>query len=194
LIDIIANAARDMSAIVDDLLVASRMELDEVRVMAAPLDVEAEVRRVLSDLKHMLKEPPSVEVHQPGVWAVGDGHRVRQILRNLLVNTVRYGGPLLRIEVMGNGQNCWVRVADDGSGIPPDENQQLFEPFARFHGHEGQPGSIGVGLSISRRLARLMGGDLTYSRHQDCTVFELTLPAVVGAQVEGQRSAVPATT
>jgi signal transduction histidine kinase len=161
-IDVIADAARDMSAIVDDLLVASRMELDEVRVMAAPVDVEEEVRRVVADARHMLKGTPAVEVHEPGVWAIGDSHRVRQILRNLLINVVRYGGSLVRMEVGGDGQRCQVRVADDGSAIPPEEAPRLFEPVARFYRHEGQPGSIGIGLSTSGRLARLMEGELSY--------------------------------
>jgi signal transduction histidine kinase len=73
-----------------------------------------------------------------------------------------------------------VRVRDTGRGIPPDQLERIFEPFVqldRHRTHESQQG-IGLGLAISRELARGMGGDLTVaSRPGAGSTFTLTLPA-----------------
>jgi signal transduction histidine kinase len=66
-------------------------------------------------------------------------------------------------------------VVDDGPGVPPGEEEAIFQPYIRNRSDQALPGSIGLGLSVSRRLARLMGGDLVYSRDHG-SVFELSLP------------------
>ena len=68
--------------------------------------------------------------------------------------------------------NASVRVEDNGAGLPYDEWERVFEPYYRFHEAAGQPDSVGIGLAISRRLARLMAGDLSYRRVDDWSVLE----------------------
>jgi signal transduction histidine kinase len=70
---------------------------------------------------------------------------------------------------------CIVAVTDRGEGIPEDAEVKMFEPYARFGPADGQPLSVGLGLHVARRLARIMGGDLTYRRHDGETIFEVTL-------------------
>ena len=65
---------------------------------------------------------------------------------------------------------------DNGQGVAPWEQEAIFEPYHQAASVEGTPGSIGLGLPVSRRLARLMGGDLRYHRRDGHSVFELTLP------------------
>jgi signal transduction histidine kinase len=60
--------------------------------------------------------------------------------------------------------------------VPEDERERIFEPYASAHGVRAHAGSIGLGLAVSRELARLMGGDLTYRYQDDESIFELTLP------------------
>ena len=67
-------------------------------------------------------------------------------------------------------------VMYDEAGVPEDDRERIFEPYASAHGVAGHPGSIGLGLAISRKLARLMGGDLTYRYQDGESVFEFTLP------------------
>ena len=69
-----------------------------------------------------------------------------------------------------------LRTCDNGSGVPEDERERIFEPYASARGVRAHAGSIGLGLAVSRELARLMGGDLTYRYQDDESIFELTLP------------------
>ena len=108
------------------------------------------------------------------VTATADPTRVRQIVRNLLTNALRYGGPVIWVSAGSEGDKAFIRVHDNGPGIPPDRQNQIFEPYESVHESIGTPGSVGLGLTISRKLARLMGGDLTY-RIADGSLFELTL-------------------
>jgi signal transduction histidine kinase len=71
----------------------------------------------------------------------------------------------------------FVRVRDDGPGVPAGLRERIFDPYESAHDPAGQPGSVGLGLTVSRKLARLMGGDLTYCYEEATSVFELRLPA-----------------
>ncbi|GIU92987.1 MAG: hypothetical protein KatS3mg011_1893 [Acidimicrobiia bacterium] len=66
-------------------------------------------------------------------------------------------------------------MADDGPGIPEEMWERIFEPFERAHRIDTQPNSVGLGLTVSRWLARKMGGDLVY-QHSGESVFTLILP------------------
>jgi signal transduction histidine kinase len=70
-----------------------------------------------------------------------------------------------------------VAVVDNGADVPPGSEETIFEPYRSAHDQARQPGSVGLGLALSRSLARLMHGDVTYSRRGQNTWFELTLPA-----------------
>src|SRR5690606_2480421 len=107
--------------------------------------------------------------------ATCDPARLRQVLRNLLTNAERYGGPNVAIFVDVEGDFVVVDVVDDGAGIPRRDWDRIFEPYQRAHDAPGQPDSVGVGLAISRQLATLMGGSLDY-RYSDRSVFRLRLP------------------
>lgn len=108
--------------------------------------------------------------------AYADPLRVRQILRNLITNAQRHGRPPVTITGSMSEGRCVVTVTDRGKGIPKDAEMRLFEPYARFGPADGQPLSVGLGLHVARRLARLMDGDLTYRREDSETKYELTLP------------------
>jgi signal transduction histidine kinase len=108
--------------------------------------------------------------------ALCDPARLRQVLRNLLTNAERYGGPNVAVVVDTEGDDSVVvDVVDDGPGIPPHDWDRIFEPYQRAHEAPGQPDSVGVGLAISRQLATLMGGTLDY-RYDGRSVFRLRLP------------------
>lgn len=173
---IIAEQSSDVAAIIDDLLVAARADIGRVRVLSERVDLRAEVQAAslaLSARREVIRLP-----HETAV-ARGDRLRVRQIFRNLLVNAVRYGGSEVIVEIVPSDQTVIVKVADNGPGIPLRDRDHLFEPY--FHGNRaiGQPASIGLGLTVSRQLARLMGGDLVYRHKARGSVFELTLPSEV---------------
>lgn len=169
----ITEQASDIANIVEDLLVAARAEIDTLHVSEVPVDLRAQLTQVLETTR--VATPHQIEIVGQSVIALADPGRVRQILRNLLTNAARYGGTHVQVRMHSDGSNAFLQVCDDGPGIPEHDSETIFEPYRRSHMTPGRPGSVGLGLTVSRTLARLMGGDLTY-RHRDGTsVFELTL-------------------
>jgi len=171
LMGLVAGQAEEMSNIVEDLLVAARAEMGAITVETAAVDLEAELTKALGGLGIVVDETPAAI---PDV--VADGSRVRQILRNLLTNAVRYGGSKRRILAGSESESVWLEVRDDGEGVGVDEASEIFKPYSTAH--SGVSGSVGLGLSVARQLAELMGGSLSYRRDGDETVFRLELPAV----------------
>jgi signal transduction histidine kinase len=123
---------------------------------------------------------------------VGDEDRVRQILINLLNNAVKFSEPggAVRIESgrtttpdvdarLVPGPFVYWRVADGGVGIPLEKQATIFDPFVQVdHGRTRQTEGSGLGLTISRRLARLMKGDVTvHSMPGHGSTFTLWMPA-----------------
>ncbi len=183
---LVAEAAQDISFIVEDLLTAARHESKSLRVSRVPVNVGAEVAQVVAQV-HAADEH-SIDVKAGSATAWGDPARVRQVLRNLLVNALRYGGENIRITAAADGSVVRVEVSDDGDGVPAGHERRIFDAYEQAQDGAQQPGSMGLGLGISRDLTRLMGGDLTYRRHNTETIFELTLPAAEdepGAEVSG---------
>jgi signal transduction histidine kinase len=169
LMGLVADQAVEMSNIVDDLLVAARAEMGRVAVEATVVDLQSQLEAAIEGLGIEIRELP---VSTPS--AIADPSRVRQVLRNLLTNAVRYGGPNRRIVSGAFFDYVWLEIRDDGPGVTSDEAVHIFEPYGTAH--SGVRGSVGLGLSVSRQLTELMGGSLTYRRDLDETVFRLELP------------------
>jgi hypothetical protein len=133
----------------------------------------------------------------------GDEDRVRQILVNLLTNALKFTAPGGRVSVqwgvttapdrdarlVGSGPWVLVRVEDTGIGIPSDQIAAIFDPFTQVEGGHTRPNDgSGLGLTISRRLARLMKGDLTVrSQLGKGSVFTLWLPEASAAAKDEAR-------
>lgn len=178
----IAQQSSELEALIEDLLIAARADIERVHVRAAAVDLKAVVDGVVELLDVSGGgDKTGVAVHGSGT-ATADELRVRQIVRNLLQNARRYGGNTIRAEIAGNGESCAIRVIDDGSGVPGGRIDEIFEPHMRAHSSNGNADSLGLGLYVSRTLAMLMGGCLTYGREKDETVFTLRLPAYDPAQ------------
>ena len=177
LVSAIAEQASDVANIVEDLLVAARAELGELDVVAVPVDLTAQVAQVIEaggpKLGHVTT--PAREVERR--IAVADPGRVRQIIRNLLSNAIRHGGPDVSVKIHRRESTIFLSVIDDGDGLPRDEWERVFGPGEQSHTLPGTPGSVGIGLTISRELAGLMGGELAYRCENGHSIFELSLPA-----------------
>ncbi len=169
---LIADQSRDMASLIEDLLVAARADIGAVTIKAVPVDVRRELESVLSSMPDVFL----LENHVRHTPVVGDPSRIRQILRNLLTNASRYGGPNVRASSTFDGTSVIVSVSDNGDGIPMDLRAKIFEPYERAHSAKGVTGSVGLGLSVSRTLAELMGGSLSYRHTSGESVFDLTLP------------------
>lgn len=128
----------------------------------------------------------------PSIVARGDREKVIQILVNLLSNAIKFTPPGGRIaidcEVTEN--TVLIRVCDTGIGIPVEKLESIFDPFVQVKGGvTGPEGGVGLGLAISRSLARAMHGDLTVeSALGEGARFTLTLPRPVSASPATGRS------
>ena len=174
---LVVAQGEEISHIVEDLLASARSGMGTLRVSRVPVTLRAQVAQVIEATP--APAGASIEVVGEGGFALADPARVRQILRNLLVNAFRYGGDSIRIEVGDTRQTVRVLVADDGAGVPAADADRIFLPYESSADHAGQPGSVGLGLAVSRELAQVMGGDLTYERRNHETVFALTLPSLL---------------
>ena len=172
----IVQHSQEVADLVEDLLVAARADMGQIEVANTSFDVVAQVSRTLSAGGSFTTDV-HVESGPDQVRAVGDPARVRQIVRNLLTNAERYGGSAVTISIGTVDDRVLVGVADDGPGLPRHEWEKIFEPYHRGHHTPGRPGSVGIGLAISRQLAELMGGTLVYMHQKGRSVFLLTLRA-----------------
>jgi signal transduction histidine kinase len=174
LLDLIATESNDLAHLIEDLLVAARADIGTIVVRRMPIEIRAEVEMV----QQAIVQERGVLIDAGGIdgWANADPLRFRQIVRNLIVNAIRYGGDIVRVESKANLDGCFLYVWDNGDGIPEDRREAVFEPYKRAHSSAGLPGSVGLGLSISRQLAQLMGGDLNYDYQTGWSVFTLRLP------------------
>lgn len=171
LLEMVRSQTDEAVSIVDDLLVAARSELGQMSLLSQRIELRSQVEGVLSGLGGDY-EAITVTGINPSV--IGDPVRVRQVVRNLVTNAKRYGGRRISLVVERTSTMGIVRVIDDGDGVDERLADRIFTEFAT--GAHEVPGSIGLGLHISLRLAELMGGGLRYERVAGDTVFELALP------------------
>ena len=171
LMDLLVEQTDELTGIVEDLLVAARSDIRKVAVHNQEVALLTMVEQVL--------ESTGVDATirgEPGN-ALADPQRVRQILRNLLTNAQRYGGPKVRIDFAEGAGWTEVSVADNGAGIPLDKRQSIFESYESAHAPTSDVQSVGLGLYIARNLARAMGGDLEYAYDGSWSHFRLRLPS-----------------
>lgn len=170
LLELVSEQANEMARIIDDLLVASPSHEQQVAIELAPTDACAEIRTLATALDVSVKADGSV-------MALADAGRLRQVVRNLTTNAARYGEPPVEISVYAEQDRVLIDVSDHGPPIPESQRDRIFEPFQSAADASDRPaGSVGLGLAVSRMLARRMGGDLTY-RHDGRSVFTVALPA-----------------
>jgi signal transduction histidine kinase len=171
LIALIADQSLDVSRIVDDLLVASLTDTGSLEIISQQVDLAVEATTVLRSIGDAIP----VETGTETANVMADPTRVRQIVRNLLTNAIRYGGPNIRVVVDDAGDHTALQVRDDGSPLPQQLRTTIFEPYFRARQRAGVTGSVGLGLTVSRQLAHRMGGDLTYDHDGSETIFTLAL-------------------
>ncbi len=174
LLGTIVRQAADLTNIVDDLLVSAKNDMGALHLTLVPVTLRAQAAQALEDFEQ--DQVSHISVTGEPARATGDPGRVRQIIRNLVSNALRYGGTEVRIEVSSDVDAAKVFVYDSGPSIPFEDRELIFEQYQRASNVVGPAESLGLGLSISRELARHMSGDLTYRHENRESVFELSLP------------------
>jgi PAS domain S-box-containing protein len=168
----LARGGARLSALVDELLTASRLEAGVLSVEPVDFDLSEVVAEVVRDVAG---SSPSLVVNELGSAPVhADRGRVHQMVTNYVTNALRYGGPPIVITSTRTPEGVVLRVDDSGSGVPPEMVPRLFGKFARGSVHQG----TGLGLFIVRELARAQGGDAWYEASDGGgSSFALRLPS-----------------
>jgi signal transduction histidine kinase/ActR/RegA family two-component response regulator len=167
---LITDAGRLMTGMLNDLLDHSKIEARGMTLEARNFDLSnfvAQTERFWS--APAAEKGLSLETIAPATpaWLRGDPHRLRQVVNNLMSNAIKFtprGRIALEAEVepVEGGMRLRLTVRDQGQGIAPEAMARLFTPFAQGSAEVARTyGGTGLGLTVSRDLARLMGGDLT---------------------------------
>jgi len=164
LLAVISEQSDRLAAMVNDILLASRVDSPELAVATEPVEVAALASDVLAAVRALAGEGLMLElIAPPALPAVAaDREKLRQVLANLLVNAAKYSPAGGRVEVEltpRRGREITIAVRDEGLGIATAEQSLIFEKFYRADANmtRGVSGS-GLGLYISRELAARMGG------------------------------------
>jgi signal transduction histidine kinase len=163
----IQSASRYLLTLITDILNFSRVEAGQVELRPAMIRVDA----VLASARELMQ--PHIESRgirfevvppDPTLELFADQERLQQILLNLLMNASKFTPPGGRIRMWADSRESEVHlhVEDTGIGIPETELEKIFEPFVQLdrRAHRESQQGVGLGLAISRDLARRMGGDL----------------------------------
>lgn len=179
----VSFAADRLGRMIDDLLWASRLETDQLRLDPKAFDLGQMIDRVLTWFQphaqgcHLVSDAPDKRLH---VWA--DPARVEQVLVNLLTNAAKYSPSestiTVRTQLWQDPSRVAVHVIDEGIGIAAEHLPHLFD---RFYLTEDSDKGVGLGLPICRGLVEAMGGEIwVVSELGKGSTFSFTLPVEVG--------------
>jgi signal transduction histidine kinase/ActR/RegA family two-component response regulator len=162
------SSADALLVVIDDILNVAQIEAGKLRIESKEFNLGRMVNETAT-LASKLAQQKDLDFRwtlDPTIpeLLLGDSVRLRQILTNLLGNAIKFtdqGGVNLAMRRLGNGENCDLRceVTDTGTGIAPEHQRQLFQPFAQADmATTRRVGGTGLGLAISKQLVELMGG------------------------------------
>jgi PAS domain S-box-containing protein len=179
----IRHSAWHLVELIDEILSFSRAEAGKEQVRLQETDAADVVGSVVSLLEpEATRRGVRLNGHVPvPARVITDSGKLRQIVMNLVGNAVKFtdqGEVSVLIET-SDGGSITIRVRDTGPGIPPDQLEHIFEPFTQCdQEHTREKGGAGLGLAVSRRLARLLGGDVHVESVPGLgSTFSLTLPS-----------------
>lgn len=181
-LEMVRGSSRHLLALINDVLDISKIEAGQLEVRREPFDLAACIERAVGAVRPLAeKKGLTLESSVPvGVGqVVGDSRRVEQVLLNLLTNAVKFTDRgRVSLEVASDDDRVRMTVRDTGVGIQSADLAALFQPFRQVgsglaRSHEG----TGLGLAICRRLAGLMGGDVSVeSEWGSGSAFTFALP------------------
>ncbi len=178
LIELINVESGELSRMVEDLLTAARLDARALNFTFAALDPAEELATVVSPF---LRSASNIEVRCEAAPLWADQIRFHQVIRNLVSNAVKHGGPNIAVHGGRDGMAFVCTVSDDGDGIPAEYEERIFERFVHSGDTPLLVGSIGLGLAIASSLTETMGGSLAYERAGGTTRFTVRLPGFAPA-------------
>ncbi|HSN93257.1 MAG TPA: HAMP domain-containing sensor histidine kinase [Anaeromyxobacteraceae bacterium] len=180
-VEVLGRQVARLERLLEDFLDASRIEAGRVALSVAECDLR-DLAREAVELFEDASPRHAVELQAPSepLRARCDPARVAQVLNNLLSNAIKYspaGGNVV-VSAAREGDLAVLAVSDEGIGVDLEDRERIFEPFRRGASARDLPG-VGLGLSISRRIAEAHGGRIEVAnRPGGGSLFRLCLPAV----------------
>jgi PAS domain S-box-containing protein len=192
---IINRSGEHLLTLINDVLEMAKIESGRTQLENSPFDLGNMVRDVTDMMQMRAREKGlTLQVDQSSRfprYITGDEVRLRQVIINLLGNAVKFteqGGVTLRLGTKQNGiSHLLIEVEDSGPGIPPQDQQRIFEPFVQL-GEQGVNRGTGLGLTITRQFVQMMGGSISLKSALDKgTQFRVDLPLHEAAESDVAR-------
>lgn len=169
-----------LKSIIRKLLLLSLADAGRLELTLKPLDLTAAVETLLEDSEVLAPDLKVSCEAERGVWVDADAELLGQVLHNLAANAIKYNRPGGRVHyrLQQRARLARLTVTNTGAGIPPEDAGRVFQRFYRAsRARDRAADGVGLGLSLSREIARAHGGDLALSPGgRDATSFVLTLP------------------
>lgn len=183
-VEIIQKNAVELTHLLNQVLDISKIEAGQLLIETRETAVRETIQDVIRLMSLKAKEAEDQIVFHdsdlPNRKAWTDSTKFRQILVNLISNAVKFTRKgTISIHACDQGENFQVEVIDTGAGMEPEFLPRLFEPFSQAHNEAStRAGGTGLGLAVTRRLARALGGDLVLVRTElgQGSHFRVTLP------------------
>ncbi len=176
-IEFIVEGAHRMKYLIDDLLTFSRLNTQAKKF--ENVNLETVLNEVLSNLTVSIEESNAIITHDPLPTVNADKTQMMQVFQNLIANAIKFHGsnpPKIHISAHKDEKEWKFAVTDNGIGIDPEYQKQIFEVFKRLHTREEYPGS-GIGLSVSQKIIRRHGGNIwVESELGKGSTFYFTIP------------------
>lgn len=173
---IMTDQTEELHALIEDLITFSRIEAGGITIKPLNIKLRGLVQDVVSGLGQRAASVSNQVPH--GLDVPVDPPRLRQVMRNLIDNALKYGKPPIVVSAKSDGPVVRCSVLDGGDGIDPEKVHLVFEPYARLvdDANMSQPG-VGLGLPIVRQLVEAHGGTIRVVMEGEMAGFEFALPS-----------------
>ncbi len=191
----IIKAGKHLLDLINEVLDLSQIETGDLKVRLSPIDIHT-LKNEVVDLAMPLAREKEVQIYDENkdekpVYVIADKTRLKQVLINLTTNAIKYNKPDGRVTLKYSvdGERLKLEVSDTGKGIPDELKSNLFTPFERLGAELTDVQGTGIGLSISKKLMELMGGDISFeSKVDEGSSFFIDIPLAEQPEVQKEKS------
>jgi len=189
-LDRISKAIDTEIGLINTLLTSAKLEGNKVEIRREKVDIKESIEMSVHGNEKELKEGVKIDIEEGLPFAYADRIRVMEILDNLISNAVKYTDKgRIDIQARSKGENIEISVRDTGKGIPKEDIPKLGSKFYRANNYLGskivRPGGTGLGLYVTFRLVKLMGGKISVeSEEGKGSTFTFTLPIYTNQKLD----------
>ena len=177
----IKRETANMTSLINDILMISRLETKEAEVTLSDVRLAPLVKEVCASLEPLAKEyQVSLEINCRPLMIYANTQQMRELFNNLIINAIKYNRPMGKVWVTVSSEqsDIIITVKDTGVGVPEDAKQRIFERFYRVDkGRSKKVGGTGLGLSIVKHIVNYYGGSVEVeSKVMEGSKFTVRLP------------------